>query len=65
MSIQQIEKAITELSPRELAELAAWFADHYNRAWDEQIEGDLDAERLDAFLSDAEVDYKAGKARPL
>ena len=50
MSVKEIEAAIAELSPEELAELATWFADYHNQAWDRQIERDLDAGRLDAFL---------------
>ena len=65
MSVQELERAITELSPEELAELAAWFADYHNRAWDQQIADDLDAGRLDAFLAEAEAEYEAGKAKPL
>lgn len=65
MSIREIEAAIMKLSPRDLAELAAWFADYHNREWEEQIERDLDAGRLDAFLAEAEAEYEAGRARPL
>lgn len=65
MSVREIEAAITKLSPRDLAELAAWFADHHNREWDGQIERDLDGGRLDAFLAEAEAEYEAGQTRPL
>ncbi len=65
MSVREIEAAITRLSPRDLAELAAWFADYHNREWDEQIERDLDSGRLDAFLAEAEAEYEAGQAKPL
>lgn len=65
MSVREIEAAITKLSPRDLAELAAWFADYHNREWDGQIERDLDSSRLDAFLAEAEAEYEAGHAKPL
>ena len=65
MSVQEIESAIAKLSASDLAELAAWFADYYNRVWDQQIERDLDAGRLDGFLSEAEAEYQAGQAKPL
>ncbi len=35
------------------------------RAWDEQIEDDLDAGRLDALLAEVDREYEAGLARPL
>lgn len=65
MSIREIEAAITKLSPRELAELAAWFADYHEQRWDEQIGRDLDAGRLDAFLAQAEAEYEGGTLKPL
>ncbi|MGH7200056.1 MAG: hypothetical protein ACREJB_05590 [Planctomycetaceae bacterium] len=65
MSVQEIEAAITKLSAPDLAEFAAWFADYHNQKWDEQIECDLDAGRLDAFLEEAEAEYKTGQAKPL
>lgn len=65
MSVKEIESAITKLSPSDLAELAAWFADYYNEEWDQQIERDLDEGRLDNFLSEVEAEYKAGQAKPL
>ena len=65
MSVREIEAAITKLSSRDLAELAAWFADYHNQEWDEQIERDLDSGRLDSFLAEAEAEYEAGQAKPL
>lgn len=43
MGVREIEAAIARLSPQELAELAAWFAEYHNREWDQQIEKDLGA----------------------
>ena len=65
MSVKEIEAAISKLSPPDLAELAAWFADYHNREWDQQIERDLDAGRLDDFLAEVEAEYDAGQAEPL
>jgi len=65
MSVKEIENAITQLSPPELAELSAWFADYQAKVWDEQIERDLDAGRLDALLEEVDEEYEAGEAKPL
>ena len=65
MSIKDIEVAITKLSAKELADLAAWFADYQARVWDEQIEKDLETGKLDRFLTEVESEYKAGKMKPL
>lgn len=65
MRVKEIEKAITQLSTEELAELAAWFADYHAAVWDKQIERDLDEGRLDALLKEVDEEYEAGKAEPL
>lgn len=65
MRVKDIEIAIAKLSPQELADLAAWFADYHAQAWDAQIERDLDTGRLDALLAALETEYKAGGVKPL
>jgi len=65
MNVKDIEQAITQLSPEELAELSVWFADYQATVWDEQIEQDLDAGRLDALLEKIDEEYEAGEANPL
>lgn len=65
MNVEEIEAAITRLSAEDLAELARWLAEYRARAWDEEIEADLEAGRLDAVLAEVEAEYKAGLAKPL
>ena len=65
MSVQEIERAITQLPPNELTELMKWLENHHHEKWDKQIEDDLDAGRLDSIINQAEAEYKAGKARAL
>jgi hypothetical protein len=65
MTIQEIERAITQLPKGDLQELVAWLADYHHQLWDKQIAEDLDSGRLDALISDAEKEYQAGLARPL
>lgn len=65
MSVQEIETAITQLSTKQLAELSQWFAEYRAQAWDEQIEQDLSAGRLDAVLKEVDTEYEAGEAKPL
>lgn len=65
MSVKEIEDAITQLSPEQLAELSAWFADYQAKIGDEQIERDLDEGRLDALLEKIDEEYEAGEAKPL
>lgn len=65
MRVKEIEEAITRLSPEEVAELSAWLADYQAQVWDEQIEDDLEAGRLDALLEEVDAAYEAGEATPL
>jgi hypothetical protein len=65
MSVQEIEAAIVKLSPTELAELAAWFEQFHAQAWDEQIERDVSAGRLDELIRQAEQEFGAGRCHSL
>ena len=65
MSVQELEAAIAKLSPRELADLTAWLVEYHARAWDQQIETDLDTGRLNAVLAEVDRECEAGLARPL
>ncbi len=65
MSIQEIEKAITQLPASELTQLVSWLAEHHHAVWDKQIEDDLESGRLDNLLSEVENEYQSGLARPL
>lgn len=61
--LKSIEKAIESLPPNELAELRRWFAEFDAAAWDEQIEADASAGRLDHLAAEALADYKSGSTR--
>jgi DNA-binding PadR family transcriptional regulator len=65
MSITEIEQAITELSPEELARFREWFDEYYADVWDKQIEKDAKAGRLDKLISEADEEYEAGSSKPL
>ena len=65
MSVQEIERAITQLPPSELTELMTRLENHHHEKWDEQIEDDLNSGRLDDLIAQAETEYQAGKARLL
>lgn len=63
--VEQLEQRIENLPPEELAKLRAWFVEFDARVWDEQIEADAKAGKLDGLITEALADYKAGKAREL
>jgi len=65
MGVKQIEKAITQLPAKELAELVSWLEDYHAQVWDKRIEDDLEAGRLDALLAEVENEYESGLTQPL
>lgn len=64
-SIQELERAIRELAPRELAEFRCWFAEYDASAWNEQIVEDAASGRLDSLIVEARRDHREGRTRPL
>ncbi|NKB68890.1 MAG: hypothetical protein GKR89_17630 [Candidatus Latescibacteria bacterium] len=65
IAVESIERAIAKLSPAELAQFRRWFAEFYADAWDEQIEADATAGKLDALTAEALAEYEADKAREI
>lgn len=65
MDIKEIESAIAQLPPLELAKLAKWFEEFQARVWDEQLERDVKAGRLDALIEQAEQEFEQGRCEPL
>lgn len=51
--IQEIEKAISNLTPEELSQFRAWFWEFDAVTWDKQIEEDVKSGRLDAIAEKA------------
>ena len=62
-TVSEIERAISALSPSELAELYAWM--DQNSPIDEQLKTDLDAGRFDRRIDRALADRVAGNTRSL
>jgi hypothetical protein len=65
MTISEIKQAISELSPKELTRLRAWFDEYYAQVWDEQIEADAKSGRLDKLIAEVDEEYNAGLSKPL
>ena len=65
MSVQELETAVSELSPDELARFAKWFEDYQADEWDRQFEADVAAGKLDALGRQADTDFEAGRATAL
>lgn len=64
-TIEEITGAIAQLPPEQVAQIRAWLAEYDERQWDEQIERDERAGRLDALAERALAEHRAGRTRPL
>ena len=64
-NVEDIEKAITQLPQDQLKEFRAWYEKFDSDAWDEQIERDAAAGKLDSLADAAISDHKAGKSKEL
>ena len=65
MDVKEIESAIANLPPAEMAELARWFEEFHAQVWDQQIERELKAGRLDSLLKEAKEDFESNRCREL
>lgn len=65
MDVKEIESAIAELPVAEVAELAKWFEEFHAKVWDDQLEADLKAGKLDSLLEEAKQDLDAGRCNEL
>ena len=65
MTVEDIEKAIAKLAPRELDRLRAWFAEFDAARFDEKIERDVTSGKLDHRADEAKADFRAGRAREI
>lgn len=65
MSVRELEEAVSQLPPEELETFARWFDEFRAELWDEQIEQDIRAGRLDELGRVAEEDFEAGRCTPL
>ena len=59
-TVEDIEKAITQLPQNQLQQFRVWYEKFDMDAWDEQIEKDVAAGKLDVL-----ADHKAGKSREI
>jgi hypothetical protein len=63
--LENLEKAVENLTPDELAAFRAWFDEFQERLFDEKIERDARAGKLDNLAAKAIADDKAGRTRDL
>lgn len=54
ITLEEIEKAIENLSPEDFARLREWVLEKDWAEWDKQIEADSDAGKLDFLIKEAQ-----------
>ncbi len=64
-TLQEIEKAVQDLSPDELAVFRMWFMEYDQALWDKQLEGDVASGRLDSLAAEALEDLRNGRCSDL
>ncbi len=64
-TVEDIEKAITQLSQSQLRQFRAWYEKFDVDSWDEQIEKDAASGKLDIRAEAAISDHKAGKSQEI
>jgi hypothetical protein len=64
-TVVEIEKALQTLPVAQARKIADWLQRYLDEKWDEQIDGDIAAGRLDKLADKAMQDYRAGRIKPL
>jgi hypothetical protein len=63
--LEDIEKAVAELPAGQLAKFRTWFEEFEAAHFDQKIERDAKAGRLDRLAEEALADFRTGRAREL
>jgi mRNA-degrading endonuclease RelE of RelBE toxin-antitoxin system len=64
-TVAEIESAIEKLDPKEIRRVADWLDELRERLFDERIEADAKAGKLDKLMEEAKQDFLAGRCKPL
>ncbi|MCM0592244.2 MAG: hypothetical protein ACSI46_15290 [Gloeotrichia echinulata DVL01] len=64
-TLQEIERAVSQLSPEELAAFRAWFAEFDAEVWDKKFQADVVALRLNSLAEKALRDLREGRCTDL
>ncbi len=63
--VEKLEREVQGLTAEELAAFRDWFAAFDAGVWDQQLEVDVKAGKLDALADEALADHRAGRTRKL
>ena len=63
--IETLEREIEQLSPQELRAFRRWFAEFDAELWDQELERDVAAGKLDPLADAAVAAHKRGEGRDI
>ena len=63
--VESLEKEVEQLSPQELRAFRRWFAEFDAELWDQEIERDVAAGKLDRLADAAIAEHKRGEGRDI
>ena len=64
-AILQLEQAVSQLPPKELARFRKWFEEFDAKIWDKQFEQDVKSGKLDKLANRAIADFWVGSFKKL
>lgn len=64
-TVKELQSAVSQLSPQELARFREWFEEFEAEMWDRQFEDDAKAGKLDNLANQAIADLRAGNCKEL
>jgi hypothetical protein len=65
ITVSEIENAVQKLCRNDLRTFRDWFLGFDAAAWDQQLEEDVSAGRLDSLADEALLDLREGRCRSL
>jgi hypothetical protein len=63
--VEELEREVRNLTPAELAAFRDWFAEYDWQVWDQQLERDVAAGKLDKFAAEALAEHQRGETTEL
>ena len=64
-TVAEVESALRQMPVPDARAVADWLREYLDQQWDEQIDADIAAGRLDKLWHKAQTDIAAGKVKPL
>ena len=64
-AVLQVEQAVSQLPPKELARFRKCFEEFDAKIWDSQFEEDAKSGKFDKLANQAIADFRAGKYKKL